>query len=725
MRFCFRDMFKLKIGKITMLKSEAMPKKKSRLPANPFLIEYRTPFPLTLPLFLWTAAVIMLYYTAEYFRDQFQNIAYVFPNFTLLKLPMLLQYAKHIGILAWLLLLGAGIGFFILRKLKFEFASKAETIALSLGLGWGIMGLGIFALGLMRILYAKTIISILAILTLPAAIAVYQMSKVFMPTKELRSAGEILLRCFLFCFLFLNLLGCFMPETFYDALVYHLAVPGLYLKHHGVTAVPQNLFSGIPMLVEMLYGIGLVLGSDETAHVIHTAFGFFSAVLLVGFFERFLKNRKAGLFAAVIFYSTTLVAILSWKSSIDLGWTFFQFAAVYALAVRINEGPQYQKWTWLAGVFTGFAMGTKYTAWPLVGILSIMLMIFKYREDAVSRRRWLEPLLFTAIALSVVSLWPVKNVIFYGNPIYPFFHERFACHGALPDWKGLVGDAGRDLKTAFLTWTGFKSYLMHPWTELAGRRGDVASIGVFPLLVIPFFFLVRFKNRGMRFFSWSAVFLWFSWSISTTVTRFFVPLLPLISAVLVYCFEQVFSPRLRRIVYAAVIYAASCQLLWSLGWLKTYNTEAVIFGSESKQSYLSKFIPSYPQTPYPAIEFINKNLPQNARVLFIGEQRGFYMERDYVAATVFDIHPLLTWIRDSETPDDLLKRFKEAGITHMLLNKHLLIGQHENGIDILPLNERESAVFAVFQNQHLKMIFEKKPQTKSLDETWVMVLEII
>lgn len=691
------------------------------------MIEWRTPFSAAIPMSLWSLSVVVLYYTTKYFRDLLSSAAEVIPDFTLLTLPRLLQYLKHSGILAWFLLLGAGTGFLILKKLRFEFASRTEAAALSLGLGWGVLGLGILALGLANLWCKWLIVSVLAALSWPAAIAVCELFKLPARKKQPWSATEIFLGCFLACFACVVFLGCFIPETFYDALVYHLALPDLYLKHHGIMATPQNLYSGIPMLTEMLYAIGLVFGSDETAHLIHAAFGFLSTALVLGFFERFMKNRAAGLFAAIIFYSTTLVAMLSWRACVELGWTFFQFAAVYALAVRISEGPARKNWTWLAAAFTGFAMGAKYPAWPALGILGALFAVFAYRENAGSRRWWIEPMQFILIALAALFLWPVKNIVLYGNPVYPFLHERFASVGPLPDWKRLLADGkSRDLGAAFFTWAGFKSYIAHPWTLLAADKGEFGAIGVFPFLVVPFFFLARFRDRAMKFLSWAAVLLWLSWSLSTTQTRFFVPQLPLISVILVYCFEQGFTPRFRKIVYAAILYAACCQLLWSLGWLRTYNAGAVIFGSESKRSYLSRFIPSYPQTSYPAIEYVNNNTPRDAKVLFIGDSRGFYMERDYIAVTaVFDTHPLLIWLRESGTPDELLKRFKEAGITHVLLNRHLLIGLQMNGIDILPLNEREIEVFLAFQKKHFRMVFEKKPQTQNLDETWVTVYEII
>ena len=71
-----------------------------------------------------------------------------------------------------------------------------------------------------------------------------------------------------------------MPEIFYDALVYHLALPDLYWMRGGITPTPENLYSGLPLQASMLYALALPLGGDGLAHFVGWAFGVGSALLV-------------------------------------------------------------------------------------------------------------------------------------------------------------------------------------------------------------------------------------------------------------------------------------------------------------------------------------------------------------------------------------------------------------------------------------------------------------
>ena len=50
-----------------------------------------------------------------------------------------------------------------------------------------------------------------------------------------------------------------IPETFYDALVYHLALPAQYILHGGIYPTPSNSYSGIPALPQMVSGLALAI----------------------------------------------------------------------------------------------------------------------------------------------------------------------------------------------------------------------------------------------------------------------------------------------------------------------------------------------------------------------------------------------------------------------------------------------------------------------------------
>jgi len=65
-----------------------------------------------------------------------------------------------------------------------------------------------------------------------------------------------------------------IPETFYDALEYHLSLPNLYLLHGRIIPTPENSYSGSPGLPWMLYGWTLAFDSWASSPRCFTAASF-------------------------------------------------------------------------------------------------------------------------------------------------------------------------------------------------------------------------------------------------------------------------------------------------------------------------------------------------------------------------------------------------------------------------------------------------------------------
>ena len=67
------------------------------------------------------------------------------------------------------------------------------------------------------------------------------------------------------------ILSC-VPPVSKDALVHHLAVPKLYLKHGGMYEIPFMTFSYYPANLDLLYLIPLYFGNDILPKFIHFSF---------------------------------------------------------------------------------------------------------------------------------------------------------------------------------------------------------------------------------------------------------------------------------------------------------------------------------------------------------------------------------------------------------------------------------------------------------------------
>jgi hypothetical protein len=88
---------------------------------------------------------------------------------------------------------------------------------------------------------------------------------------------------------------------------------------------------------------------------------------------------------------------------------------------------------------------------------------------------------------------------------------------------------------------------------------------------------------------------------------------------------------------------------------------AVVLGMESREHYLGRMVDGHG-----AIRFVNEELPEDARVLFVGEIYGYYCERDYLLGSKFDRAPIVDLISRSASTEELLARLRAAGFTHVL-----------------------------------------------------------
>ncbi len=616
--------------------------------------------------------------------------------------------------------MGVRIGSNIIDRFNIDSLDDLEHLGFSLGVGWGTVATIMAVLGMLGLWRLPLVFGALAILTIWGVI---DMRRERINTR--RSAAlrlepmDRILAGLIVTFAALNLFCAFVPETFYDALVYHLALPELYWIRHGFVATPHNVYSGIPMLTEMLYGLALPLGGERLAHLINWSLGLGTAWMLMCLGRR-QGSARAGLLAALLFYSTPLVGILSWKASVELNWTFYQLLAVYAAIVGLEESSVNPRKWWLMGITLGFAMSTKYTAWPLALVLAALVtrqLHVKGESFPAIARQSAAPALF---AIGIVLIWPLRNQIYYGNPIFPFYQEAIAPHGPHADWKSLMLDAhSRNLPTTFGNWNGAWRFILHPWTELTLGRSDVDMLGPVLILGLPLLVVARFLSNGTRTIFLATLSLWAVWGLTTDMARFFLPVFALVVLLYALSFEMLLPKPAKTLAYALLSIVLLDNFLMTANWFQLYEAEGVVTGKEPVANYLGRVHPSYGQTHYAAAEFIRTTLPSDARVLVLGDGRGFGIGRDFVASTRFSENPLVGYLRESKTPEEVREKLLKNGFTHILFNQAgMVTGQG------LSLDERERNLFNTV-SVNFKTLFAHQDKIQPRDGgAWCGVLEI-
>ena len=154
-----------------------------------------------------------------------------------------------------------------------------------------------------------------------------------------------------------TLLVVLCPPLRFDSLVYHQTLPRMYLEAGRFHYVPELMFWGFPQLTHMLYTWMLALGASRMA-LLTWAAGALTLLGLVDTIRQRLNARVAWVGAASLLAGFSVASSLAWGY---MDWTGMLFG--WALLAALDGWRQGGNRDWLryAGLFTGFAFGTKYT----------------------------------------------------------------------------------------------------------------------------------------------------------------------------------------------------------------------------------------------------------------------------------------------------------------------------------------------------------------------------
>ncbi|MGQ9455493.1 MAG: ArnT family glycosyltransferase [Armatimonadota bacterium] len=449
----------------------------------------------------------------------------------------------------------------------------------------------------------------------------------------------------------------------WDSLAYHLAVPKLWIKHGGFYYIDFVSHSNFPFLTEMLYIPGIMLDNPGAAKLVH----FWIGVLLVG---TVVITARRHISRGCAWPSALAIAgmpIVMWEATtayIDLATAFYTLTAICLLLNYFDTSDQHYLTT--SAICAGFCASTKMTGLQLIPILLIWLLVD--RRIFEGRFVWKNAIKFAVVGVLVCSAWHVKTFIHTGNPVYPFFYNIFGGR----NWNAELAKNYAMLQGRFGIGHDISSLLTLPY-DLTFRSDafyDTPGLYVGPLIIasVPLLLFARSGSRkltGMLCAFLVQVLIWF---VLTQQSRYLIPafavLAPLASGLL---WRDVRLQKVRPVWWAMVFLTA----LFGLWTLVPAARQAIpyVMGLESRDDYLTKSLDIYP-----AVQFINEELPTDARVALFGDTRGFYIDRAYVWA---DYGHNLKFSRHYRSIEEFVQALKNDGITHALINFRFFPDEHE------------------------------------------------
>ena len=210
------------------------------------------------------------------------------------------------------------------------------------------------------------------------------------------------------------------PDTLeWDSLAYHLAVPKLWLQAGQIGYVQGIHHSNFPFVVECAEMWGLAAGGFAGAKLISWMLMVAGAVTTAGLTKRWFGGH-AGLWAALALVAAPVVAWEGGTAYIDHVHGIFAGLGVLYVGEWLRDRSEFKVWP--GALFLGLACASKLTGLQTFLLAGFVALIFIIR----SSDKKVAPLLVAgALSLAIAAPWLVKTFAYTGNPVYPFFYEKF------------------------------------------------------------------------------------------------------------------------------------------------------------------------------------------------------------------------------------------------------------------------------------------------------------
>ena len=353
------------------------------------------------------------------------------------------------------------------------------------------------------------------LLLLPALLLAVPLSGSGLPEKH--PAAFLFLLSVLSCLPFIN-----SPEYLLDSARYFLQAK--YLQVYGISEFFQEwggevtAWTDLP-LVPLIYGVLFKLfGESKQVIVVYNILLFGLVPVFTYLTGRLLWDRSTGFIAGLLVMASPYLLTQVPLMLVDVHTMFFLLLAVYTFVYALERGG----FLWLSGASLAIilALISKFSTWPMLGVLPIIVLIRVGTQPATMIKRSLAVAVMAGLLLGIIFYWKGELILEQVN-----FLRTYQLAG-LKKWQ-------EGYLSAFI----FQS---HPYLALAALFGcwrAVASL-----------------DRKMLIMAWFAGLVFF---LELKRLRYLLPLLPFFTLTAAYGLQMIPHARVKR-------YIAYCTVLSSM-----------------------------------------------------------------------------------------------------------------------------------------------------------------
>ena len=431
-------------------------------------------------------------------------------------------------------------------------------------------------------------------------------------------------------------LAALTPVATLDELVYKLGVPHAYEIYGRMVELPLNSNSYLAMSLHLADVPALMLGGGVAARLLH--FVVYVAALAAIHRLALRFTRSGAMWVVITVASTPALMITS-------GWAFSEWCTAGLLVVSFER---YQRWLDSGGtadfVLTfaaaGAAASVKYTALPWLGVFGLLLL-WRHRRAATV-------LSATAIGSVFGAFFYIRNAVWSGSPVAPFLLPN------APEVENYRSGY------AFSGWVDFFT-----GADIFDPRIADEALGVLlPLSIVAAIVGARWRDRATRDLMiiglvQMAVLLTIAPGSRNMMHGLLAPGIVGAAVIAEAVIASGFAARAAAALLAAVILFSQSML----SIITLADNVPYLTGSETTAQFLARTHAF--ARPY---SWIAASLPEDARILMVGETRTFYLEREPVSGGNLDGPRIAAWLAQFRSPEEMLTGLRQRGITHVLMH---------------------------------------------------------
>jgi hypothetical protein len=580
---------------------------------------------------------------------------------------------------------------FVLKNIR-----RPGLAIIKLIIGMDIITVSGYLLGYYGLLNSKILIIMLSSISLTGIIIL-----IFKHKSELK-IKKITLKKYSPLFIALSLFPLMLGRALclpagWDELTYQLALPARWIQAGYIAVFQDNPFSAFPSAASVNFYILMMTGGILVPRLFVLFLWIISAISLY----ILIKPGFSKWFSSIITFSfaSTFSVIMAATSAYTELFILVQVAGIILLFRNLSSAKSICYVLGFAGFLAGIAASVKLTG-LIVGVaFFIYILIIKYKNNLYIKISDILAYLLTFASTAIIFY--ARPYSLTGNPLYPYFSCVFGNELSsmeMSRYHHLIGSIKYGIHGLSAFFTVPFLLAISPGTFDGGFGWQFVVI--FSLSIFSAIIAIRTERNNLIAYV-SIAFIFYSfWFFTSQQSRFLLPAIFILFILSKYALCKIPNAAGKYLVLSVLVLSIisipvnimkDCLLSWQsvLGSIKT----ADYLYSATGGGYLK------------AIHMANAKLPQDAKLMLVFENRGFYIDKNYVIGTPFFQAEFFTPPEQITEPSQIMAILKQNKITHVL------IGLSESDPDRLSEYLDRTASFAkmlgsLIETMRLKKIWE-------------------